>query len=83
MLKFLAKKKGKRKGLCQFLNIPIIQHRAENQKQLMTHSSEKRRTDGGTDRQTDNGDFIGSSVGRGSRRRKEWKTYEKRIYLNH
>ena len=37
------------KGLCQFLNIPIIYHRAKNQKKLMSHSWEKCRTDGQTD----------------------------------
>ena len=26
------------KGLCQFLNIPIIHHHAKNQKKLMCHS---------------------------------------------
>ena len=56
--------------LCQFLNIPIIYYRVKNQKKLMTHSSEKcrtdRRIDRRTDEQTDNGDFIGPSKGRGS-----------------
>ena len=27
-----------KKGLCQFLNIPIIYHGAKDQKKLMTHS---------------------------------------------
>ena len=27
-----------KKGLCQFLNIPIIYHHAKNQKKLMTRS---------------------------------------------
>ena len=37
-----------------------ISHCAKNQKKLMTHSSENCRTD----ERTDNGDFIGPSVGR-------------------
>ena len=40
-----------KKGLCQFLNITIIYHRAKNQKKLMSHSWEKCRTDGQTDGQ--------------------------------
>ena len=52
--------------LCQFLNIPIIYHRAKNQNKLISHSWEKCWTDGQTDRRTDNGDFIGPSLGRGS-----------------
>ena len=40
-----------KKGLCQFLNIPIIYHQAKNQKKLMIHSWKKCRTDGRTDRQ--------------------------------
>ena len=35
------------------LDIPIIYHRAKNQKKLMTHSWVKFQTDGRTDRQTD------------------------------
>ena len=38
---------------CQFLNIPIIYHHAQNQKKLKTHSWEKCRTDGRRDGQTD------------------------------
>ena len=34
-----------KKGLVQFFNTPIIYYRAKNQKKLMTHSSEKCRTD--------------------------------------
>ena len=45
------------KGLCQFLDIPIIYHRAKNQKKLLSHFWEKR-PNGRPDRQT-NGDFIG------------------------
>ena len=37
-----------KKGLCQYFNIPIIYHRAKNQKKLMTQSWEKCRTDGRT-----------------------------------
>ena len=51
---------------CQFSNIPIIYHHTRNQRKLITYSWEKCRTDGRTDRRTDNGDFIGPSVGRGS-----------------
>ena len=40
------------KGLCQFLNIPVIYDGAKNYKQLTTHSWVNRRTDGQTDRQT-------------------------------
>ena len=66
---FLAKSVQKwifleKKGLCQFLNIPVSYHRTTNQKiKLMSHSWEKRRahertdrhwqTDRETDRQTD------------------------------
>ena len=61
---------GKKK-LCKFLSIPIIYHRAKNQKKLTTYSREKRRPDGRTNgqkvRQTDNRDFTGPSVGRGSK----------------
>ena len=39
------------KGLCQFLNIPVIYDGAKNYKQLTTHSWVNRRTDGQTDRQ--------------------------------
>ena len=42
---------------------PTMYHLAKNQKKLMTHSWEKCRTDRLTDRQTDKGDFTGSSVG--------------------
>ena len=38
-----------------------------DQKKLMTYSWEKCRTDGQTDGLTDNGDFTGPSVGRGSK----------------
>ena len=36
-----------KKELCQFLNIPIIYHRAKNQKKIMSHSDRRRnrRTD--------------------------------------
>ena len=60
-----------RKGLCQFLvDIPSIYHRPKNQKKLMTYSGGKCRTDGWTERltlterQTDNSDFVGTSIGR-------------------
>ena len=57
-----------KKGLYQFLNIPIIYHRAKSQKKLISHSWEKCRTDGRTDRQAS--DFMGPSVGRGSNKKK-------------
>ena len=61
-----------KKELRQFLNIPIIYHRAKNQKKLMIHSWDKYRTDRPTGRQTDwqthNGDFIGPSIGRVSKK---------------
>ena len=53
-------------GVCQFLNILIIYHHAKNQKNLMTNSWGKCRTDRRSDGQTNNGDFIRPSVGRGS-----------------
>ena len=78
---FLAKSVQKwifleKKGLCQFLNIPVSYHRTTNQKiKLMSHSWEKRRahertdrhwqTDRQTDTQTDKGNFIWPSVGQG------------------
>ena len=51
------------KGLCQILDIPIIYHRAKNQKKLLSHFWEKRRTNGRTDRQTDKRWFYRISVG--------------------
>ena len=39
-----------KKGLCQFLYIPIIYHSAKNQKKLISHFWEKHQTDGHTDR---------------------------------
>ena len=41
-----------KKGLCQFLDIPIIYHRAKNQEKVMIYFWEKCRTDGRTDGQT-------------------------------
>ena len=56
------------KRLCQFLNIPIIYHRAKIQKKLICHSIGKCWTDGWINRQTkgqtDNHDFAEPSVGR-------------------
>ena len=43
---------SREKGLCQFLDIPIIYHHAKNQKKLMNHFCEKSQTDGWSDRQT-------------------------------
>ena len=42
---------SRKKELCQVLNIPIIYHLSKNQKKQMSHSWEKCRTDGWTDRQ--------------------------------
>ena len=54
-------------GICQILNIPIIYHRTK------THT----KTNDVFLKQTDNGDFIGPSVGQGSNkgktRRNAWK----------
>ena len=44
-----------KRGLFQFLNIPIIYHHVENQKKLMSHSWDKCWTDGWTN----SSDFIG------------------------
>ena len=52
---------------CHFLNIPIIYHRAKNSKKQKYHSREKCQIDDWTDRRTDNDDFIGPSVRRGSK----------------
>ena len=46
----------------------MIYHRAKIQKKLTSHFWEKRRADRRTEEQTDNDDFIGPSVGRGSNR---------------
>ena len=63
---FLAKSGQKRvflgKRAVSVLDIPIIYNHAKNQKKLMSHFWEKRRTD----RQTDNGDSMGPSVRQGS-----------------
>ena len=53
------------------VDIPIIYHRAKNQKKLLNNFWQKRRTDGRTDRQTDNGDFIGPFVWRGPKKKHE------------
>ena len=42
-----------KKGLCQFLDIPIIDHCTKNQKKLLSYFWEKHQTDGQMDRQTD------------------------------
>ena len=50
-------------------------HCAQNQKKLACHSWEKSQTDGQTDKQTDgqtNSDFIGPSVGQGSKKEAGW-----------
>ena len=58
------------RGLYQFLSIPIIYHHTKNQKKLELEKSSEL-TDGRADtnrqadRQTDNGDFIKPSIGRG------------------
>ena len=59
------------KSLTQFLDNPMIYHRAKNQKKLMSYFWEKAElTDRHADRQT-NGDFIRPSVGRGSNKTQE------------
>ena len=59
------------KSLTQFLDNPMIYHRAKNQKKLMSYFWEKAKlTDRHADRQT-NGDFIRPSVGRGSNKTQE------------
>ena len=56
-----------KKGLCQFLDIPIVYHRAKNKKNYSAFSEKNAKLmDGQKDRQIDNGDFIGPSIGRGS-----------------
>ena len=47
-----------KKGLCQFLYIPIIYHRAKNQKKLQDRFWEKRQTDRQTDGRTSFTDLI-------------------------
>ena len=42
-----------KKGLCQFLDIPIVYHRAKNKKKLFSFFREKCQTDGWTEGQTD------------------------------
>ena len=63
---FLPKSGQKRvfleKRALSVLDIPIIYNHAKNQKKLMSHFWEKRRTDG----QTDNSDSMGPSVRQGS-----------------
>ena len=54
---------------CQFLNIPIIYHRAKNQKKLLNHFWEKGQTGWQTNRQI-NGYFIQPSIRGGS---KKWQ----------
>ena len=51
-----------KKGLCQFLDIPIIYHCAKNQKKLCSHFWEKCLTGWQTDGQTDKSDFIGPTI---------------------
>ena len=41
-----------KKGICQFLDIPIIYHRAKNQKKILNDFWDKRRNDEWTDGQT-------------------------------
>ena len=43
-----------KKGLNQFLNIPIIYHRAKSQKNIISDYSKKCQTDVWSERQTDN-----------------------------
>ena len=55
-----------KKGLCQFLDIPIIYYRAKIRKNYRTISEKNTEL---TDGQTNNGDFIGPLVGRGSNKK--------------
>ena len=53
------------KRLCQFVNNPIIYHGTKNLQKVATHSLSKCRTADGL---TENSDFIGPSVGQGSKK---------------
>ena len=53
-----------KKKLCQLLNIPTIYNRAKNQKKLMSHSWEKFRPHGRTDRWTDRQRWINTTLRR-------------------
>ena len=55
-----------KKGLCQFLNIPIIYHGAKILKILQLISDKNAELL--MDRQTENSDFIGPSLGQGSKK---------------
>ena len=50
---------------CQFLSILIIYHVAKNQKKINNRFTESDRQ---IDRQAENSDFIGSSIGQGSKK---------------
>ena len=53
-----------KKQLYQFLDIPIIYHCTKNQQKLLSNFRGKHQTDGQTDRQRDDCDFIRPSVGK-------------------
>ena len=59
-----------KKGICQFLAIPVIYHHAKNQKKIMCHSRGKCWSGGWMNRQTkgltENRNFVGPSVGQES-----------------
>ena len=61
---------SRKKGICQFLNVPFIYHHTKNQKKLMCHSWGKCWTHGWIDRPaeglTENCNFVGPSVGQES-----------------
>ena len=54
-----------KKGLCQFLNNPIMYHGAKNLRRVTTRSDKN--TELLMDRQTENSGFIGTSIGQGSK----------------
>ena len=63
-----------KKGLCQFINIPTIYHRAKNQKKLISHTWEKQLTDGRTDRQTPKHTQTVRQTDRQTERQIDWQT---------
>ena len=57
------------------LNIPIIYHRAKNQKKLLNHFWQKRRTDGRTDRQTDRQWWFYRTLRMTGTQKETWKVF--------
>ena len=54
-----------KKGLCQFLNIPVIYHGAKNLRKVTTHSDKNAELL--MPKQTENSGFIGPSIEQGSK----------------